>query len=197
MSIDVLDDDVLDDDELEEAHQEIIYRTMPFEEFDALPDDVRAEYIDGTALIMPAPIDYHQALVAEFMHLFHASLPGTKQLAEAGLRTVRDGHRIPDLQVVRSLLGVSWRTEPPIIAVEVTSPATRNLDRNVKVGEYAAAGVGQFWLLDRKDRTLTTYEGTTAILTLSDEHPTGAVTVGDHGTVNVDLHNLLNACGPS
>jgi Uma2 family endonuclease len=45
----------------------------------------------------------------------------------------------------------------PDLALEVLSPSTRQLDLTVKLGEYADAGVSEYWTVDADERRITVY----------------------------------------
>ena len=57
--------------------------------------------------------------------------------------------RAPDLAIVRRG-GAEARVPAAevLIAVDIMSPGTQNVDRSLKRGEYAAAGVPHYWLID-------------------------------------------------
>lgn len=177
------------------APDRLVRQKMSFEEFLALPDDVHAEYLDGTAIVSPPANIPHQAVAARFIALFATSLPGLVPVGEAGLRTIRDGHRIPDVMLLRAEEDSVWARQRPVLVVEITSRSTRTEDTLRKPGEYAQAGVGQYWLLDRDHRSLTVIEHrdgvSSVILELDDDRPSGVVPVGEHGVVHVDLAKLL------
>jgi Uma2 family endonuclease len=179
-----------------EIVEERLTRTrMSFEEFEAIPEGVKAEYLDGWAIVSPPANYLHQGIEGRLIVLLATSLDGVEVLPEAGVRTIRDGHRIPDISVIRKLTDIVWGTEPPILVVEVISRGSRSEDTLRKPGEYAAAGIGQYWLVDRFHRTLTVIENDdqapAVLLELDDAHPTGDVTVGEYGTVHLDLRELL------
>lgn len=175
--------------------ERLVRRRMSLEEFLALPEDLHAEYLDGVAIVSPPPDIPHQALASRLVVLFATSLPDLVVVAEAGLRTLRDGRRIPDVMVLRDEEDAVWAEQAPVLVVEVTSRSTRIEDTLRKPGEYAQAGVGQYWLLDRDHRTLAVLEHTagasSVILELDDDRPAGEVVVGEHGVVAVDLATLL------
>lgn len=177
------------------AAERLVRQRMSFGEFLALPDDVHAEYLDGTAIVSPPATIPHQAVAARFIALFATSLPGLVPVGEAGLRTVRDGHRIPDVMLLRAEEDSVWARQRPVLVVEIASRSTRTEDTLRKPGEYAEAGVGQYWLLDRDHRTLTVIDHAdgvpSVVVELDDDRPTGRVTVGEHGVVDVDLAALL------
>jgi len=174
-----------------------VRQRMPLDEFLALPADVHAEYVDGVAIVSPPPDIPHQALAARLVVLFAGSLPDLVPVAEAGLLTVRDGHRVPDVMLLRAEEQAVWAEQRPVVVVEITSSSTRTEDTLRKPGEYARAGVGQYWLLDRDRRTLTVLadedgDGVpTVVVELDDGRPVGDVAVGESGVVHVDLRTLL------
>jgi Uma2 family endonuclease len=174
--------------------EQLEYIPMSLDEFHALPEGVHGEYLDGTAIVAPPANFWHQRVTARLVVLFDASLTDVYVANEAGIRTIRDGHRIPDVVVVRSGEDAYWLTQPPLIAVEVSSPATHQEDTQRKKPEYGQAGVRQYWIVDRKHRTLTvhTYHDGKPItlITLDDAHPLGAVEVPGHGTITIDLTKL-------
>ena len=83
-----------------------------------------------------------------------------------------------------------------MIVAEVLSPSTRGQDLVTKSHEYAAAGIGQYWLLDPDGRTLDVFAlidgGWASMLQLDGGAPSGSVAVGEHGVVEVDLRQLLD-----
>jgi Uma2 family endonuclease len=107
---------------------------------------------------------------------------------------VRD-HRIPDVAFATFEV-VSITEQVPIIAVEVLSRSTRAEDTIRKSAEYAADGIGQYWLVDRDQRIITALRnegGAWEIdLELDDARPTGTVVVGEYGEVALDLPALLD-----
>lgn len=168
---------------------------MSFAEFEALPVDVFAEYVDGCAVVSPWPDMEHQTVAFKVTALLEVALPGTLAVMEAGLRTVRDSHRIPDVMVLPAYKNAVWTEQTPVVAVEVSSPSTKAEDLFRKVTEYQAAGVQQYWLVDRKQRSLTVLgndgTGWDVLLDLDHDRPKGEVAVGEHGVVQLDLDALF------
>ena len=168
---------------------------MSFAEFERLPDDVFAEYIDGCAVVSPWPDMEHQTVAFEMAKLLEAALPETHVVMETGLRTVQDGHRIPDVMVLPAYKNAVWTEQTPILTVEVSSPSTRPEDLFRKSTEYQAVGVGQYWLVDRRQRTLAVLgnngAGWDVLLDLDADRPQGEVAVGEHGVVRLDVEALF------
>ncbi len=74
-------------------------------------------------------------------------------LATPGLRiTESSSGRSPDILVLRrpAPRGAVW-IDPidTLLVVEVVSPGSENLDRMIKPGEYARAGITRFWRVER------------------------------------------------
>lgn len=86
--------------------------------------------------------------------------------------------------------------DSPELVVEVLSPSTRSEDLLRKAPEYAAAGIGQFWVVDPDARTLEVHrldDGQWEVCARFDDGaPVGEVAVGDRGVVRIDLLDLLD-----
>lgn len=103
--------------------------------------------------------------------------------------------RIPDIVVTASADSDVWATQTPILVAEVLSPSTRREDTLRKSVEYAEAGIGHYLLVDRDPWSLTALanngHGWDIVLELDDQTPTGSLQVGDQGTVDLDLRQLI------
>ena len=136
----------------------------PWEQFDALPDDSKAELIDGE-LVYAMPVNERHNAVQLFIQTV-LSLYVVKQ----GLGRVFADQFEMRLGVQRFVPDASFvLTEhldrvlptrikgPADLVVEVLSPDSVARDRGVKLRDYAAAGVQEYWLLDpeaERDRGL-------------------------------------------
>ena len=82
-----------------------------------------------------------------------------------------------------------------MLVVEVISPSTKSEDTVRKSTEYLAAGVGQYWIVDRDARELVVYENHggewAQVVVLDQSHPAATVQVGEWGEVALDLDLLL------
>lgn len=168
---------------------------MSWDEYLALPDLERTEWSHGTTIVSPPPSAHHGFVSANLVVVLKAGLPGLWVMVEAGLK-MESSLRGPDLMVTRDLPTGPWVEDPPVLVVEVLSPGTQSEDLLRKAPEYAAAGVGQFWIVDRDHRTLeiqALVDGHWELLVRFDDRaPTGEVVVGGHGVVHVDLLDLLD-----
>lgn len=168
---------------------------MSWEQYLELPERPRAEWVHGTAVIVNAPPTFgHGGAMVAIGAELRAALPRFHVVAGTYLRISDDITRLPDLMVTDVVPPDGWVSEPPLLAVEVLSPSTAQQDRVDKAAEYAAFGVGQYWLVDAQERTIEVMrnvEGCWHVLaTLDDEHPELTVVVG--GTaMSLDLRQVL------
>ncbi|WP_377321884.1 Uma2 family endonuclease [Pimelobacter simplex] len=171
---------------------------MSLAEFLALPEKPKAEYVDGEAIVMPPSSRGHNRVQWQVAQLLKASLAPELDVAlDAGWRHA-GRLRIPDIAVFETDGrddDVVWDDDVPILVVEVLSPSTAGEDKVRKSREYQRAGVAQYWMVDRAQRTLSVDgnagDGWDRLLDLDDEHPAGSVVVGTWGEVAVDLRALL------
>lgn len=111
------------------------------------------------------------------------------------LRLPPDRVRIPDFLVMTSEPDL-FVEEVPVAVGEVLSPSTRREDLVIKAEEYAAAGIGQYCVVDPEARSVDVHanaDGHGESLAVIDErYPTATVEVGEHGSVQVDLAAILD-----
>lgn len=164
-------------------------------EFDALPEGIRAEYVDGVAVVTPPPRPGHNRVGLRLIRILQDALPTTDVLYERGVVVSPTRTRIPDIAVMAVEDELPWSTQVPILVVEILSPSTRSEDLLRKTDDYRLAGIAQYWIVDREQRTLVVLANAGAawdtVLTLSDAEPTGSVEVPDLGRVELDLAALL------
>lgn len=132
---------------------------------DALEDDgQRYEIIDGVLFVTPAPLDTHQFVADELFARLRAYIR-TEKLGRAmtSPADVRRGDRTrnrvqPDVFVMRLTDGK--RPEYPYelrdlaLVVEVLSPGSVRLDKQIKRELYLREGVGEYWIVDPDARNI-------------------------------------------
>lgn len=172
-------------------------RPMSWEEYLALPEKPRTEWVDGEAVIMtPGPTTGHQWVSRRLANLLEGRLPELFVLEAINVKLPRNRVRIPDIVVLREREDVVFVESAPELVVEILSPSTRSEDVFRKATDYAAGGIGQYWLLDLAGRALDVLElldgAWEPVLRLDEIEPRGSVRVGEHGVVPLDLARLID-----
>src|SRR5206468_11525374 len=136
-------------------------RPATYQDLLALPEHVVGEIIGGELIVSPRPGPRHavaaSVLGGELVPPYHSGRGGPGGwwiLFEPELH-LGDDVLVPDLAGWRrermpAVPDVPFFTLAPDCLCEVTSPATRALDRVRKMPIYARERVGHLWLLDRK-----------------------------------------------
>lgn len=159
------------------------------DDYYALPDDVRAELIDGYLIIMDAPTVHHQNIIGELDYYIRHYIKTKKGpckviLSPVDVRLDNDDKTMlePDLIVIcepEKSDGKRINGAPDFVA-EVVSPSSRKRDYLVKLNKYWTAGVREYWIIDPEKETVITYlfQGpeesfTTGTYTFQDKIPVG------------------------
>lgn len=171
-------------------------RSLSWEEYESLPEDSRAEYIDGQLVVTPGPSEQHQLIANELAWLIRAALPATHRVNTGwGWKPQRDEF-IPDVMVydrASASAGSQARfTGTPELVVEILS-SNRGDDLLRKMAKYAAAGLPRYWIVDPRSGSLATYLLVEGFFTPTAVHGRGDVVALDLGvaTVQVDVDRLL------
>ena len=139
------------------------------DDYYALPDDRRAELLDGVFYDMATPSLLHQTILLELAFLFQKcisehEMPCRVIISPSDVRLDLDDRTMlqPDLYITCKKVDLNLRAYPgaPDLAVEVLSPATRNYDMLLKAYKYGNAGVREYWIVDPKNRVVMVYDFT-------------------------------------
>ena len=143
--------------------QEKIYTTDYIEN---LPENVRAELIDGQLFFMAAPTTTHQRLLG-FLHgtvwSYIREHKGSCRVYPAPLAVyLTKDNRIylePDIIVVCSQdkMKENGCLGAPDFVAEIVSPSTQSRDYLLKLNKYQTAGMREYWILDAKKATIHVY----------------------------------------
>lgn len=171
---------------------------MAWRHFLELPDDLRAEYTDGKVLVNPPPSFAHQKACLSLRDLLVAQL-GSRAVVAVAVGWRLSAHterlRIPDLMVLPAEPAGPMVTEPPPVVVEVLS-SNRGEDLVRKSTEYLEAGVGQYWVVDPRDRVLDVYarsdSGWDHLAQLTDTDPAATIAT-PFGPVALVLAEILGS----
>ncbi|MDN5861674.1 MAG: Uma2 family endonuclease [Pseudonocardia sp.] len=128
---------------------------MTLEEFDALPEDEPARYElqEGVLVMSPRPNRKHSRATGRLYAQITAQLPPELECLIDFEVVVQADHpatlRAPDLLVVPTD-GAEQRIRATdaLLAIEIISPGSRNVDLHLKPFEYADAGIPHYWVVD-------------------------------------------------
>lgn len=137
------------------------HRPLTEEDLARLPDDgLRYELIDGELLVSPSPAGLHQRVSMNLSLILAAAVPAGHEVLAAPFdwRVNRFNVFVPDVLVVPHLGSGAKRLErPPLLAVEILSPSSRQRDLALKKRAYEAAGLGWYWVVDPDAPSLTVF----------------------------------------
>ena len=137
------------------------------EDYWNLPEDVRAELIDGQIYYHAAPNRMHQTILSELhaaIHSYLKSKKGTCRIYPAPFAVKpfeNDDKTIvePDISVICNPNKLTDRgcTGAPDWIIEIISPGTSSHDYIRKLNLYADAGVREYWIVDPRTEKITVY----------------------------------------
>jgi Uma2 family endonuclease len=128
---------------------------MTLDEWVAMPEDntYRYELQEGVLLVSPRAARRHQLAAQRLSQQLDGQLPADWESVLDMEVVVRAEHpsivRVPDVVVTR-VGGPEDRlaASDVLLAVEVISTGSRNVDLHLKPCEYAEAGIPHYWIVD-------------------------------------------------
>nr|WP_300658211.1 Uma2 family endonuclease [uncultured Acetatifactor sp.] len=136
------------------------------EQYEALPENVRAEVFDGQIYYMASPSQIHQTILTELLVSIRNYLrkkggdcqvfpaPFDVKLSDRPLNIVQ-----PDLMVVcdKDKLDGKRCNGAPDFIIEIVSPGNPSDDYIRKLYHYQNAGVREYWIVDPRTEKVIVY----------------------------------------
>lgn len=128
-------------------------RALTVDDLDRMPGDDghRYELYEGTLLVTPASGWGHQDGVANLMDVLRAACPPELRVYSSpwDVEFSRRSRFQPDVVVLRYDDLVADRLHAvPLLAAEIASPSTRDIDLTLKRKAYQVNGVRSYWLIE-------------------------------------------------
>lgn len=148
------------------AYGEKCKGSYTIDDYFALPEDKRAELIDGVFYDMATPSIIHQLVGGEIYTALKNYIAKNKgqcipAMSPIGVQLDCDNKTIvePDVLVVcdRDKLHKRVVYGAPDFVVEVLSPSTMKKDRTIKLHKYMSAGVREYWIVDPDKKHVIVY----------------------------------------
>lgn len=146
--------DLLDDEVQRRAHF-----------IETVLESEKAEFINGEKIVQSPAKFKHTTIVGNLLILLKAYV-NSKQIGWVGFEKVmisltRNDYE-PDICFFAAETAASFhpdqmRFPAPDLVVEVLSASTAAIDRGVKFEDYAAHGVGEYWIIDPDSETVEQY----------------------------------------
>lgn len=137
------------------------------EDYYALPDERRAELIDGVIYDMSTPSIPHQLIVGEVFAQIREYIRKNKGkclpvIAPSDVQLDKDNKTMvqPDVMIIcdQEKIHHFGVFGAPDFVLEVLSPSTRKKDLTLKLSKYIEAGVREYWIIDPKKKILLVYD---------------------------------------
>lgn len=131
--------------------------TYTVKDYLALPDDIRAELIDGDIYEMAPPTFIHQKIAGEVYRQIANYIMDQDGACEVAIAPVDVQLDCDDKTMVQPDILILCQVEKivkgrvfgaPDFVLEVISPSTRRKDMFKKLAKYENAGVREYWMLD-------------------------------------------------
>ena len=139
---------------------------ITLDQYEALPEDKRAEVFDGVIYDMASPSQIHQTILTELLVIIRNYIkskngscsvfpaPFDVKLSDKPLTIVQ-----PDIMVIcdKDKLDGKRCNGAPDFIIEIVSPSSQRMDYLTKLFKYRTAGVREYWIVNPMKQTVQTY----------------------------------------
>ncbi len=176
--------------------QEKYYTT---EEFYAMPEDIRAELVNGEIVYMAAPSRLHQEISRELMFAITGYIKekGGKCRVFAApfnvqLKENEDVVLEPDICVICNTDKLTKRgcIGAPDWVIEIASPSNPSHDYITKLNLYNSAGVREYWIVEPINETVYVYDMDGGELPLKTYSFRDAIKVGIYEDLSINFSSF-------
>lgn len=145
-----------------QAQQELI----TLEQYENLPENVRAEVFEGQIYYMASPSQIHQTILTELLVSIRSYLKkkgGSCQVFPAPFDVKLSDHPLttvqPDIMIIcdKDKLDGKRCNGAPDFIIEIISPSNPSDDYIRKLYYYKNYGVREYWIVDPRSRTTLVY----------------------------------------
>jgi len=135
-------------------------------DMERLPEEVRAELIDGQIYYFATPKIVHQRLIRELSWRLEAYIKDKGGECEVLFSpvSVRFHHNDrnylePDIVVIcdKDKIHEDACYGPPDLVIEIVSLSTKRRDYGIKMLKYRTAGVREYWIVNPMEKNVTVY----------------------------------------
>ena len=136
------------------------------EDYRNLPEDIRAELIDGVLIFLEAPTFTHQELVTELLLEFGFYIRKNKGPCRVLPSPLDVQIDCDDRTIVQPDIALICKEEritrkgiygAPDFCIEIVSDSSRKRDYGIKMQKYMNAGVREYWIVDQKREKIVCY----------------------------------------
>lgn len=169
------------------------------EDYYRLPENVRAELIDGQIYLQAAPSREHQRILMELAGTIRDYIRAGKGPCEVypapfAVKLFKDDKTIvePDISVICDPNKLTDRgcTGAPDWIIEIVSPGNPGHDYVRKLNLYLDAGVREYWIVDPIKRTVVVYHLTEPDFEMDTYTFQDEIKVGIYDDLRIDLKEL-------
>lgn len=174
-------------------------KTYTEEDYYNLPEDVRAELIDGQFYDMAAPNRIHQEILMELsatIRNYVKSKGGSCRVYPApfAVKLFDDNKNIvePDISVICDTEKLTEKgcTGAPDWIIEIASPSDPKHDYITKLNLYSNAGVREYWIVDPRYHKIHVYNMEKENFMLNSYSFNDIIKAGIYNDLSIDFSSL-------